>query len=106
MAKRTTQIHFFYKIPIAFQPALQTYFEPPLTKVEKVQQQLRFLHQQQEINLKLQKAVEDGKKKKAQKIQKILDMEQQVKAEGQRLGNIIKEKMEMYRNMKDKYQKM
>lgn len=77
-----------------------------MTKVEKVQQQLRFLHQQQEINLKLQKAVEDGKKKKAQKIQKILDMEQQVKAEEQRLGNSIKEKMKMYRDMKDKFQKM
>lgn len=58
------------------------------------------------MNSKLQKAVEECEQKKAQRIQKILDMEQQTKAEEQRLEKRIKEKVQAFKNMKEKYDKL
>lgn len=89
-----------------FVTALRAYFEPPLAKIEKVQQHLRFLQQQQEIALKLKKAADEIQKKKAYQIQKILKMEEQAKAEQQRLEKSVKEKLEFYKRLKEKYQKL
>ncbi|KAG4076759.1 hypothetical protein HA402_009105 [Bradysia odoriphaga] len=86
--------------------ALKAYFEPPLSKIEKIQQQFKFLKQQQEIAFKVKSAIEFNQKKKELRIKKIVDMEKQVKAEEQRLERVVKQKIEAYRHMKEKYQKL
>lgn len=81
-------------------------FEPPLTKISKIHHQLRFLQQQQEIVLKLKTAVYENQNKKRNRIKNILEMEPKAKGEEHRLEKIVKENMVVYRNTKEKCQKM
>lgn len=82
---------------------MRALFEPPLPQFQKIQQQLRFLRQQQEFTFKLKKIYDESQKKKAQRIQQLLGAEQKYKAEVQRVDKIVKEKIIFYRDIKVKY---
>lgn len=86
--------------------ALKAFFEPPLAKIEKIQQQLRFLQQQQEIAFNMKKVINEAHQKKVYQMQKIIKMEEKATAEHQRLEKVVKEKMEMFKHIKDKYLKL
>lgn len=82
------------------------FFEPPLAKIDRLQKQFVFLQQQQQISLRLRMAVEDKEKKSALRLEKIPKWEQQCKTEMQRFQKVSKEKTDLYRNIKGKYQQM
>lgn len=82
---------------------MRALFEPPMPQFQKIQQQLRFLRQQQEFTFKLKKIYDESQKKKAQRIQQLLGAEQKYKAEVQRVDKIVKEKIIFYRDIKVKY---
>lgn len=81
-------------------------FEPPLSKIEKMQQQFKFLKEQQEIAFNVKAAIELNRKKMELRIKKFLETEKQVKAEEKRLERSIKQKVDMYNSMYVKYQKL